>query len=166
MQALATPIGVALAIAVLVAWGRYAPKPTLEFEDWFKVAAVLALLIAVHETLHALAHPSFGFSHRSVIGFWPSRILFYAHYEECLSRNRLIFVCLLPTLVLSLLPPLLASTLQIRSGWLLFVSCANALLARGDIFGAFLLVAQVPASATVRNEGYRTYWRHATPGET
>lgn len=71
MQALATPIGVALAVAVLVAWGRYAPKPAIAFEDWFKVAVVLALLLA-----------------------------------------------------------------------------------------------QVPASATVRNQGYRTYWRHATPGET
>ena len=119
---------------------------------------LLALLIAVHEALHALAHPSFGLSRRSVIGFWPSRLLFYAHYEDCLSRNRLIFIFLLPTLVLSFLPLLLATTLDIRSGWLLFISCLNALLAGVDILGVLLLIVQVPASATVQNEGYKTYW--------
>ena len=162
MQALALPIGAAIAFAVLYGWGRYAPKPSVAFEGLFKVLIVLALLIAVHEALHALAHPSFGLSRRSAIGFWPSRVLFYTHYEGCLPRNRFVFILLLPTLVLSFLPLLLAGALHIKSGWLLFISCSNALLAGGDILGVLLLMVQVPASATVQNEGYKTYWlQHA-----
>lgn len=110
MQALALPIGAAFAFAVLYMWARYAPRPSFAFAGSFKILVVLALLITVHEALHALAHPSFGLSRRSAIGFWPSRLLFYAHYEGCLSRDRLIFILLLPTLVLSFLPLLLAST--------------------------------------------------------
>jgi len=65
----------------------------------------------------------------------------------------------LPTLVLTFLPLLLAGSFHIRSGWLLVISCLNALLAGGDIFGVLLLMIQVPASARVQNEGYKTYWR-------
>ena len=162
MQALAFPIGATFAFAILYGWARLAPKPSVAFEGLFKVLVVVALLIAVHEALHALAHPSFGLSRRSTVGFWPSRVLFYAHYEDCLPRNRFIFILLLPTLVLSFLPLLLASALNIKSGWLLFIACSNALLAGGDILGVLLLMVQVPASATVQNEGYKTYWLHAS----
>ena len=163
MQALALPVGAALAFAVLYVWVRWAPTPPFAFEGSLKVLVVLALLVAFHEALHALAHPSFGLSRKSAVGFWPSRLLFYAHYEDSMSRNRLIFILLMPTLVLSFLPLLLASSLQIQSGWLLFISCLNALLAGVDILGVLLLLVQVPASATVQNEGYKTYWwQHAS----
>jgi hypothetical protein len=39
-----------------------------------------------------------------------------------------------------------------------FVSCLNMLAAGGDIFAVLMLLAQVPNRATVRNQGWRTYW--------
>lgn len=160
LQAAALPVGAAFAVAMLYGWARFAPARLPTSEGTLLPFGMMLVLIATHEWLHAIAHPSFGLAPRTVVGFWPSRLLFYAHYEGCLSRNRMIMVFLLPTLVLTLLPLLLASAWHIQSGWLVFISSLNALLAGVDVCGALLLLAQVPASARVRNHGYKTYWQH------
>lgn len=158
MQALAVPLGWVLALGVLYAWARLAPaRLPLSADGWVLFGAAL-LLILIHEALHAIAHPSFGLARQTVIGIWPSRMLVYAFYDGGMSRNRMILVLLLPTLVLTLLPLLLAVAWQFQSGWLILASSLNALLSGIDVCGALLLAAQVPSLAQVQNEGYKTYW--------
>jgi hypothetical protein len=40
----------------------------------------------------------------------------------------------------------------------MLASVLNALVACGDLFGIGLLLWQVPRAATVRNQGWRTFW--------
>ena len=92
---------------------------------------------------------------------WPSRLVFYAHYTGELSRNRFLAILLLPTLVISGAPLLLAIIVQSSSGWLALVSIFNAAAACGDLFGAGVVLAQIPSTAKVRDQGWTTYWKKA-----
>jgi hypothetical protein len=105
-----------------------------------------AALTAFHELLHIAAHPAAGRSSQSIVGFWPSRVLFYAHYDGELTRNRFVAILL-------------------SSGWIAFISTFNAFLACVDVLGAGMVLFQIPATAVVRNQGWRTYWRRQ-PGRT
>ncbi len=53
--------------------------------------AVLGLvaLILIHELLHAVCYPRFGFTESTMIAFWPSKLLFLAINYDALPRNRL-----------------------------------------------------------------------------
>ncbi|MFO0898325.1 MAG: DUF3267 domain-containing protein [Pirellulales bacterium] len=93
---------------------------------------------------------------------WPSRLLFYAHYCGPLSRDRFLAVLVMPLLVITGLPLLLAAL-----GWLpawstpvlASFSIWNALFACGDMVGLLLILAQIPRRAIVQNQGWRTYWK-------
>jgi hypothetical protein len=116
-------------------------------------------LIPVHELLHALCFPGGLKSPQTLIGVWPARLLFYAHYEGSMPRNRFLLTFVMPFLVLSLLPVVLVGLFQWPSLDLLFLSLVNGAAASGDIIGIFLVTFQVPRSAIVRNKGWRTYWK-------
>ena len=62
-----------------------------------RLLAVLVLLVPVHELAHAAVHPGAGLSDRTVVGFWPARLVFFAHYEGSMSRNRFLAVFAAPT---------------------------------------------------------------------
>lgn len=100
-----------------------------------------------------------GRSPHSILGFWPSRVLFYAHYDGEMTRNRFIAILLMPFVVISVVPLLVSAVAQVTSGWVAYISAFNALLACGDMLGAGMVVFQIPATAIVRNQGWRTYWR-------
>jgi len=119
-------------------------------------------LVIRHEILHALVHPQAGESSRSILGFWPSRLMFYAHFDGELSRNRFITILVTPTVVMTLLPLALAIAVQKAPGLVAWVSSMNVLFACGDFFGIWLLFAQVPSSAVCHNHGWRTYWKMPT----
>ncbi len=164
MQSIACPIGFGVAGAVAVLWFTLTP---LEFPtEVLSVTEFLlsfAALIVVHELIHAAVHPKAGRSPQSILGIWPSRLLFYAHYDGEITRNRFIAIFLMPLLVISLVPLLIAAVTQLTSGWAAYLSTLNALSACGDILGAGIVLSQVPATATVRNQGWRTYWREGHP---
>jgi hypothetical protein len=121
-----------------------------------------ALLIIVHELLHAVFHPRFGTSPQTVIGLWPKHGVFYAHYKGEIGRNRFITLMLTPFIVISVLPLIAAAVFDIPSTWAAGISILNAMLACGDLLGASMIARQVPASAVVRNHGWRSYWRPLT----
>ena len=79
--------------------------------------------------------------------------------EEAFDVERSLPVHSFPTLVISGAPLLLAIIVQSSSGWLAFVSIFNAAAACGDLFGAGVVLAQIPATAKVRNQGWITYWK-------
>lgn len=141
------------------------PLPTTNPLPLWLLLSVLILLIPVHELLHAVVHPGWGLSSNSVIGLWLSRALFYAHYEGPMSRNRFLLVFAMPYVVLSLLPIPIMSFAAVF-GWsittvlvLSFLSIVAAVFACGDLVGFLLILLQVPASAVVRNKGWKTYWK-------
>ncbi len=123
------------------------------------LVAALIGLVPVHELIHAAAHPGSGSSPFSTIGVWPSRLLFYAHYTGELSRNRFIGILVAPLLVISGLPFLVCAVAGRAPVEIAFISVPNAAASCGDAIGVVLLLFQVPAAATTRNQGYWTYWK-------
>ena len=159
-QLLALPIGLAVAALFVFLWLRLTPL------DNFEPSASLGMfllnfagIVVVHEFIHALIHPGNGRHRASILGLWPSKIVFYAHYDGEMTRNRFIAILIMPLLVMSILPLLVLAITQTASGWLAFISSFNALLACGDILATGMIWYQLPASATVRNQGWKTYWR-------
>ncbi len=151
-QLLAVPISVVTGTIVATAWFTLTPlKNPKASESLLAIGGSFLGLIFVHELVHAACHPQAGRSPKSILGFWPSRCLFYAHYDGELPRNRLLVVLLMPLLLLSVVPLLLAIALQITSGWTAFLSILNAACACGDLLAAGMFAWQIPAAGILRN---------------
>ena len=128
--------------------------------------AIAMLVIPIHELVHALFHPGFGFSDKTIIGAWLTKGLFYAGYQDEMTRNRYLIVFVAPFIALSLIPIAIlafSQNLSFISPDLRIALAAFSLLAgvgaAGDFVSFFLLISQVPNSAMVRNKGWKTYWK-------
>jgi hypothetical protein len=156
MQLLSVPIGLAFALALGVLWMtitplRHGPPPSVG-----ECLGALIAIVPAHETLHLVMHPRTG---DSIVGFWPSRLLFYTHYHGQLACRRYLAVLLMPLVVLSLLPLAVCALTARASAFLAIASVVNALFASSDLFSAGLLLAQVPSRAALRNKGWRVWWK-------
>ncbi len=159
MQFFALPLGIVACVAVGFLWLSLTPLRDLSFDSPGMLLIAFIAIVPIHELIHAAVHPRSGASADSILGVWPSRLLFYAHYTGELSRDRFIAILIMPLLIISF-APLFACAIAGRSSALLaFVSTLNALFACGDIFAIGLLLWQIPSDATVRNQGWRTFWR-------
>lgn len=133
--------------------------------SWFTLL-LIPLLILVHEIIHAVSYPDFGLSEKTIIGFWPNKMLAYAYYTAPLSRNRLIWVGIAPFLFLSLFPLLLFIALGGASFWgktistfLFQLSMLNAIFSSGDILGIVIVLLEIPPSGIIRFNGWDTFWK-------
>lgn len=111
--------------------------------------------------------PHFGFSKATIVGVWPSRLLFYAAYAGPLSRDRFLIVFVVPFLVLTFLPLLIAATGFLSKSMMMvaaWFSIWNALFSCGDLIGIFLIWTQIPRAAIVQNQSWRTYWKRREVG--
>lgn len=168
LQVFAIPVGIAVASAVGYCWIKLgmplSVKLAAQEAPWALAGVLLSfpLLIVVHELLHAFVAPGWGRRRETIIGYWPSHFVFYAHYSGALTRDRFLTVFTTPFLVISILPLIAASLIPFTSkalaiaGWF---SIWNALFACGDWVGFFLVLAQVPKKALVQNEGWQTFWK-------
>ncbi|MCB0164316.1 MAG: DUF3267 domain-containing protein [Anaerolineae bacterium] len=159
IQFIAVPVAIVvvglLGTALYLVW----PGGSASTSIWL-LTAMAILLIPIHEILHAVCFPGGLASPHTVIGIWLSRVLFYAHYEGVMSRTRFLVTFAMPFLVLSLLPIILIGLLRWPALELVALSIVNGAAASGDIIGLILIGVQVPASASVRNRGWRTYWKY------
>lgn len=171
MQLCALPIGIATTFAVGRGWWAILyGMPPMRLSAYavvltpFALIASLVVLILVHEMIHALFHPQNGRTDDSVVGFWPRRLLFYAHFCAALPRDRFMAILIAPFMILSLLPlvvfacfaPVLGTPAASAAAWF---STWNALSSCGDLFGISILLWQVPRGAITRNQGWRTFWK-------
>lgn len=167
MQLLAFPIGLAGFALIGFLWCWLTPLDVAAFNSpHFLPAALISFapLIVGHELVHAAAHPQAGKSDKSILGFWPSRLLFYAHYDGEMTRGRFIAILAMPTVVITMLPLVVAVGMNVSHELAAWISTLNALLACGDMFGIILLFFQVDARAICRNQGWRTYWKRVVGG--
>jgi hypothetical protein len=167
LQVIAAPVGLGTAAVLFALWVFVTPLSRLEGPSTPTATVLLIVgVIVVHELLHAAAHPKFGFSRHSVVGFWPWTLMFYAHYDGELGRNRFITIFLVPLIVISVVPLVLAAVFRLPLGTAAQASVLNGLFACGDVIGAIIIWWQVPPTAIARNQGWRTYWRpEETPAE-
>ncbi len=157
-QLLALPIAAATAVALAMLWSMLNVRWPDEINRFWLIAWIIGLVI-VHEVIHGIVHPSAGTTSNTVFGFWPSKLMFYAHYDNVLTRNRFIAILLGPFIFLSLTPIIGASVVGAAPFHLAFVSVFNSLLSCVDILGAILLMTMVPKRARVRNKGWYTFYR-------
>lgn len=153
-------IGIVAAGVVAVLW--FALTPLQNVTPTMSLPAFLisfAGMVVVHELLHAAVHPRSGRSRHSIVGFGGPSTGFYAHYDGEMTRNRFVAILLMPLVVISFVPLLVAAVAQVTSGWVAFISAFNAFGACADILDAGLVLFQIPATAIVRQQGLRTYWR-------
>jgi hypothetical protein len=126
---------------------------------------LFALLVLAHEFCHAFGTPRFGFSRDTIIGAWPRKLLFYAGYLQELSRNRYLLYAVMPFLVLTVAPLLVAMARGGTSwGWPV-LSVLNALFSGGDLVIISIILAQIPGRAVIRNQEWSTWWRPGAAGE-
>jgi hypothetical protein len=157
---LALPIGVVAAVTVGALWFLVTP-----LRDIMPATSLPAFLLmfagfgVAHELSHALVHPMAGLSRHSILGFWPSRVSFYANYDGEMSRNRLVAILLMPLLTISIVPLLVSAVIQVSWGWVAFFSALNFLAGCGDMLLAGLVLFQIPATAIVRFKSWRIFWR-------
>jgi hypothetical protein len=160
-QLIASALLCALFVVALVSWNRLdvIAWPESKLVIAVQVTLVIALLIPAHELVHAAFYPRRK-SETVILGYWPKMGSFYAGYTGELSRNRLLSVYVSPFVVLTLLPLTYAFFADEMSSWIGLVSILNAGFSGADLYVAVLLLRQVPSSARVKNDGWRTYWRH------
>jgi hypothetical protein len=161
VQLLALPIGIASGALAAAMWFFFTPLENLPFDSPGIMLAVFVAIVPIHEFIHAAVHPQSGKSDASILGVWPSRLMFYAHYTGELSRTRFIAIAVMPLFIISTVPLIVCAVTDWSSSWLALASALNALCACGDILGIGVLLFQVPADATVRNQGWRTFWKPA-----
>ena len=157
---IAIPVGIASAVVLAILWLYLTPLDDLSFQPSpIEFLFTLAGIIVVHELLHAVATPGAGLSDKTIVGFYPSRLSFYAAYTGEITRNRYVAVFLVPLFVISILPLLFA--LIGRFSWVEMagISILNALLSCGDLVGVTLIFFQIPRDGIVKNRGWRSYWR-------
>jgi hypothetical protein len=182
------PLGIVAAMVVAGLWFTFTPlqdvTPTMSLSTylvsfvgtvfWFAYIPLLhvapsmslpaflvsvAGVVVVHELLHAVVCPMSLGSSQITVGFWPSGMLCYAHYNGELTRNRLLAVLLMPLIVISFVPLLVAAVTQVTSVWVAFISVFNAFGACGDMLIAGMVLFKIPATGVVRDQGGRFYWR-------
>jgi hypothetical protein len=157
-QLFAIPLGGIFFVIVGWLWIHFTPVMKNAVVNLAVLIVSMFVLFPIHELVHAVMHPDFGLSRKTVLGVWPLRLLFYAHYDGPRTRERLLASLVMPFLVITVLPLLIALVTGHASILVAFVSSLNALGAGIDIFGIILLFWQVPPRANVFNQGWRTYW--------
>ena len=117
----------------------------------------LITVLIIHELIHAALHPSLG-SSRSIIGFWPSRMMLFASYDGEITRNRYLAVLLTPLFMISIVPIFISVLFQVLNIWIVYSTILNAFLSSGDIL-ATKKILQLPANSIIRNHGCKAYWK-------
>ena len=167
------PIGMALLLGMVVSgvlgvflWKAFPDSPgPADVPSWGNhVVANLGLIrlglpiaLLVHELIHMLFHPGAGTRRGSVLGYWPAHCLCYAAWSGEWSRERFVACLLAPTVVITGLLFLLQHIHPIVATPIL--ACLHLVGCGGDLVYTVLLLRHTPAGATVRNQGWDTYWR-------
>jgi len=156
---LSVPVSILLALLAAMFIIRY----TKISSEGLSLAGLLLLsfvLVVVHELVHVVTHPDRGMSRRTILGFWPSRLVFFAHYDGPRTKSNFLLCLIAPFLVLTV-APLIASTTASWDSWVIgTVMILNAALSSIDVLGFFFVLVGVPGGAWVQNRGWHTYWKH------
>ncbi len=116
----AFPIGIVAAGVVAVLWLAMTPLHIHDVTSTLSLRGFLvsfAGMVVVHELIHVAVHPMSGRSPHSIVGFGPSTG-FYAHYDGEMTRNRFVAILLMPLVVISFVPLLVAEVVTSWRGWL------------------------------------------------
>jgi len=165
----AVPLGLLMGAGLSFAWAFVLRRWPAQLPDGFSVtiglgqlataAVALFAFLAAHEALHALPALLGGQRDGLVVGFSPRHVAPYVVVNAALPREVQLLCGVLPFLVLSVMPFLIAVAVPRAGVWLAVLSVLNAVASGADLIALTLLLAQVPHGASVRNDGPTTWWR-------
>ena len=153
-------LGAVVAACVALAWLGCVPGSLPLGQPSFTEFGIVVLVLTLgHEGLHMLGFPRLGCGAGTVAGIWPAGAGSpYVQHLAPMGRNRFLLACLLPFLVLTLLPFALSSHAPGALGYLSWVSLANCLGASSDLYIVAQLLRTVPAGAWVLESGESLLW--------
>jgi hypothetical protein len=146
------------ASARIVIRTRDVTLPQIALAAFLIVLAFFAVLV-IHEAIHLVMHPQQGRSQDSVVGVWPQAFVFYASYDNEISRNRFLVMVAAPFVLLSVCPVLGFWITGKVILWLVFVVLVNGIGSCFDLLVLGMVLAQVPSKTLIRNNGWDTYWK-------
>ena len=161
---------VACAILAVPLWMAFPDSPgRADLPSWSHHAVLNLMMVCmgmpigvlVHELIHMLFHPGAGTRRGSVLGFWPDYAVFYAAWSGEWSRERCAASLLAPAVVITGLLFILQHIQPMAATPIL--ACLHLICCGCDLFYTPLLLRRTPAGATLRNKGWDTYWRPASP---
>jgi hypothetical protein len=158
-QLIGFPLGVLMAVLLGTVWVRFTPLDAVVGNIGFSTMGWVLVIVIIHELIHAVLHPENGASADSTLGFWPSRLVFYAHYDGVLTKHRFLAIAIGPFIILSLVPLVIGVAFQYASRAMFGLSTLNALIASVDLLYFLLITVRVPSGAILQNRGWKTYYR-------
>ena len=132
---------------------------------WWGALLACIVFIPLHELLHLVLHPQGGRSDQSILVLWPAKFRFGVYYEGSMSRTRWLLMRIAPFMVLSVIPAVLWTAFQYvpynydLKTFISVVVVLNAVGCGGDVIAMFLVLFQVPPSASMVFRAGRAYWR-------
>lgn len=157
------PLAIINMVCMILLWFVFTPVTSLLDDISFPETPVgfficLVSVLIIHEMIHLAVHPKLGFSHRSIIGFWPSKMFLYVTYNGEISRNRNIAVFLMPFIMISIIPFLISVLINYMNIWLVYITILNAFLSALDILAAITFF-KLPGHTVIWHNGRNVYWR-------
>ena len=162
-QIRAIPIGIISLALFILLWKSFTPViETLNTVAFpfiiFQNLVILVGAIIIHELIHAFFHPIFGLSKQSIIRIWPNKMFICTYYLGEITRNRSMLIQIMPFIILSVIPLIIAITIQISPICLAYLSVVNVLLACGDILAIIMTMREIPKGAIIRSTGWNGFY--------
>ena len=139
-------------------WVTLTPVKFARLNPLYALLAV-PCIIPLHELIHALVLPVKQDRYRTFFGFWPARFAFYIHYTGPISRTRYMTISIFPYLLLSILPILICASLQTTSYAVAYAGIGNSFACGADFATFLIILLRVPPNTTLRQQGYKTWWK-------
>ena len=158
-QLIGIPVALIAIILLIFAWYFFASVRNFKIDINYGLVLWIIVITFIHEIIHAAFHPGYGISSNTILGFWPAKMVFYAHYHSIMNKCRFMAILISPFIFLSIVPLIYCSIFQFSSTEICMISLLNALLACVDILGFFLIWFSVPPGALVQNKGWKTYYK-------
>jgi len=125
----------------------------------FSLVYVLGFIvfITLHEMIHAFFIPNIFRSNKTLWGIIGLGVFIYT--SETISKRRFIMISIMPYVGLSLVFPIVLSTLGALNGFTILLSLVNAMGSCVDFLNVYLILSQVPDDASILANGRETYYQ-------
>jgi hypothetical protein len=171
-QMLAFPVAILISLFLLVCFSLILDNSdssnqgliTISSSNWWQLPLVMVFFVPLHELLHAVCHPGAGMSNKTIIGIQPKNFSIFTHYEDSMTRTRLLVTVIMPFIVLSIVPIAVLSFFQMSLGMemvslLILLSIFNGMASSADIMVFTLVLFQIPNHAITKGHGWKIYWK-------
>jgi hypothetical protein len=154
-------VGGILAVLAAIVWRNLdSTSLPLGNPSGIEIFSISAILIISHEALHFIFFPGAGLNANSVIGIWIKIASPYVQYLSPMSRNRFMFVLVMPFFIISIFPLFLLSSGIEQNFYMSWIAVLNCLGAGSDIFIFCMMFAKVPSDAVVLESDGKLFWAH------